>query len=81
MEWMDEAGALALFKMKLGIASYSSEAAASPAEIEHVSISTAQAPAYISQSTPQYLVVRFLAEYRRSQRKPTGLIHYGAGQT
>ena len=62
---MDGTGALTLFKMKLGVVSYSSEAALL-AEIEYVPIST--------QGTPQYLVARFLAEYRRSQRKPTGLV-------
>jgi hypothetical protein len=77
---MDEQSALALLDKKLGTQADHSRIAELAAALGYMPLAIVQAAAYILQRSPRYSVVRYLDEYRKSERKRTSLLEFDDGQ-
>ncbi|KAH8723891.1 hypothetical protein GQ44DRAFT_773477 [Phaeosphaeriaceae sp. PMI808] len=77
---MNNEQALALFEKKLGAQEDSGNVAELAAALEYMPLAIVQAAAYILQRVPRCSVVRYLDEFRRSDREKTSLLDYKAGQ-
>jgi tetratricopeptide (TPR) repeat protein len=80
VEPMDEQSVLLLLEKKLGTQVDDSKTTELAAALEYMPLAIVQAAAYISQRAPRYSVVRYLNDYRKSERKRTSLFKYDDGQ-
>jgi tetratricopeptide (TPR) repeat protein len=80
VEPMDETQAQALFKKKLRVQEDDSDIAELAAALEYMPLAIVQAAAYISEKAPRCSVVKYLDEFKRSERKRTSLLNYDKGQ-
>jgi hypothetical protein len=78
VEPMDGAHAVALFKKKLGKPN-SRDVAELVEALEYMPLAIVQAAAYISQRAPRFSVTQYLQDFRKSDRKRTGLLSYEGG--
>jgi hypothetical protein len=79
VEPMDEVHAIALFEKKLGMQSNSIDIAELAAALEFMPLAIVQAAAHISQRAPRCSVQQHLEEFRKSDRKKTGLLNHEGG--
>src|SRR5690242_17511122 len=77
---MDKAGAVALLEKKLGTLGDSSDVAELAVTLEYMPLAIVQAAAYISERAPRYSAARYVDEYKKSERKRTGLLDYDKSQ-
>jgi tetratricopeptide (TPR) repeat protein len=76
---MDKAEALALLKKKLGAQGDTSDIAELAAALEYMPLAIVQAAAFISQRAPRYPVAKYLEDFRKSERKRSGLLTHDDG--
>ena len=74
------AQALALFEKKLGPLGQGDKTAELATALEFMPLAIVQAAAYISQRAPRYSARQYLEDFRKSDRKKTGLLNYEGGQ-
>ncbi|PSN62774.1 hypothetical protein BS50DRAFT_612957 [Corynespora cassiicola Philippines] len=77
VEPMDRADALALLRKKLGQQDSSEDIIRLADVLEHMPLAMVQAAAYVSQRRPRYSVEQYVADFQRSERKRTTLLHHG----
>ncbi|KAH8701324.1 hypothetical protein GQ44DRAFT_753515 [Phaeosphaeriaceae sp. PMI808] len=80
VEPMDKVQALALFEKKLEVRQDVSDLADLAAALEYMPLAIVQAAAYISQRAPRCPVVKYLEEFKKSERKRASLLTHDDGQ-
>ncbi|KAF1935592.1 hypothetical protein EJ02DRAFT_471078 [Clathrospora elynae] len=79
VEPMDKAEGIALFEKKLRVQEDNESVAELAAALEYMPLAIVQAAAYILQRAPRCSVVKYLDEYRKSERKQTSLLDRDEG--